>query len=101
MTTQATPGDPGYCIYTDNSGNASIALSYLRSGGTVAFNAVASSGQPVSGLGDRAFWEPTSAALMVLKGGTVLSVTAGDGTESDQRRQELSKQIAAIGVTRQ
>jgi hypothetical protein len=37
----------------------------------------------------------------VLKGQTVFTVSAGDGSEPEARRMDLAKQLAAIAVARQ
>ena len=97
---QPEVGGTSYCTYRDASGNPLVATSYLRSGAAV-FNAVAGSMQPQPGLGDKAQWDANSATLQILKGSTVLAITAGDGTVAIDRRLDLAKQLGAIGVERQ
>jgi hypothetical protein len=102
VRTQGQPELAGatYCIYQDGSGSPIVATSYAKAG-AIAFNAVASSMQPQSGLGDRSQWDPNTATLHILKGQTVLAITAGDGSVATDRRLELAKQLGAIGVARQ
>lgn len=89
-----------YCTYRDGSGNVIVATSYLKAGAPV-FNAVAASMQPQSGVGDRAQWDETTATLHVLKGQTVFTISAGDGSMASARRLDLAKQLGQLGVARQ
>lgn len=89
-----------YCMYRGGDGSLIVATSYLRAGAAV-FNAYTASAQAQPGLGDKAQWDASSAALQILKGQTVLSITAGDGRTPIERRLELSKQLGAIGAPRQ
>lgn len=98
---EPSSGDPAYCTYRDGTGNPVVATAYMKSGAAAVFAALAGSSQSVPGLGERALWEPNSAALMILKGGTVLSITAGSGTVPLAQRLELAKQLGALGVARQ
>ncbi len=87
------------CIYKGPDNKIVVATAYLKAG-VGAFNAMGGA-QAESGLGDKALWETNTAALMILKGQTVLSITAGDGSMPLARRLELSRQLGALGVARQ
>lgn len=89
-----------YCMFRDASGNPIVATSYLKAGVT-AFNAVSSSMQAQSGIGDKAQWDDSTATLQVLKGQTVHAITAGDGRMANPQRLELAKQLGQIAVARQ
>lgn len=101
VTTTAVPGDPSYCTYSDSTGTVIVALTHMRSQGTATFNAVAGGLQSIAGIGERAGWEPAAATLVILKGGTVLVLAAGDTSMTNESRQDLAKQLAAIAVPRQ
>lgn len=89
-----------YCTYRDGSGKAIVATSYLKAGADV-FNAVASSMQPQTGVGDKSQWDPNTATLHVLKGQTVLTISAGDGSVATAQRLDLAKQLGQLGAARQ
>jgi len=101
VRTELLAGDPSYCTYRDGAGSIVAATTYMRSGAATAFQALSSGSQPVSGLGERAQWEPNSATLQILKGGTVLAITAGDGRMAAPQRQDLAKQLGAVGSAKQ
>jgi hypothetical protein len=101
VTSASLPGDPSYCTYSNNAGDTIVALSHMRSQGPAVFSVVAGGLQPIAGIGERAVWDPTAASLMILKGGTVLVLAAGDGSMTNESRQDLARQLAAIAVPRQ
>ena len=96
----STPGDVSFCIYQAADGSSNVATSLMKQGGTGAF-AIWKSGagvQDVDGVGDDAVFDPSSSALVVLKGDAVLSVTAGDGSDDEAQRLAWSKALAQIAV---
>ncbi len=94
-------GDPAYCTYRDGAGAALAATTLMRKDAATGYQLWAGSARPVSGLGERAQWEPSTATLMVMKGGSVLAITAGDGRMDETKRQDLAKQLGALGAARQ
>jgi hypothetical protein len=101
VTADAASGDPSYCTYSDTAGDTIVALTHMRSQGPAVFGTVVGGLQPIAGVGERAAWDPTAATLLILKGGSVLVLAAGDGTMTNESRQGLAKQLAAIAVPRQ
>lgn len=97
-----TPGDVSYCIYNTGAGDAFVATSWMKRGGSGSFSIWKSGAgvQEVDGLGDDAVFDPSSATLLVLKGDAIFSVTAGDGSVGESQRLDWSKGIAEIAIGR-
>ena len=95
-----TPGDVSYCIYQTAAGDAYVATTLMKRGGSGAFSIWKSGAgvQEVDGLGDDAVFDPSSATLLVLKGDAIFSVTAGDGSVGESQRLDWSKGIAEIAL---
>jgi hypothetical protein len=97
-----TPGDVSFCIYNDGAGDANLASSWMKRGGSGSF-AIWKAGagvQEIDGLGDDAVWDPSSATLLVLKGDAIFTVSAGDSETDEAQRLDWSKAIAEIAVGR-
>ena len=95
-------GPPDTCGYDDsNDGVAAIVLT--PQGGDAAYSAIAalSDSQSISGLGDKAFYNATGEALLVMKGGKLLTFTVSRiDADLPGPRVDVLKQIATIAVGR-
>jgi hypothetical protein len=95
-----TPGYPSICLYLTAT-NPAGAFSYWPGGGPLwTVYESSQSLEPVSGVGDSALWEAQTASLIVLKGDSLISITAGMGSDELSTRQQWAKQLAAIVVSR-
>lgn len=101
VKTEPLTGDPSYCSYRDGAGALIAATSHLRQGSAAAYGAWAGSAKPVPGLGEKAQWVPSTATLMITKGGSVFSITAGSGRMAEAERQDLAQKLGALGAPRQ
>ncbi len=102
VTTDLTPGAFSYCMYRDPSGDILAASAYTARGGRASFDIwKASSGvQAVSGVGDEAVFDPSTATVFVIKGDALYSVTAGIGSDVEADRRAWGTALAKIAVGR-
>ena len=99
-TTEPLSGTVSYCAYKDGDGNSVVATSFTTVDAETTYQvwASASGVSTVSGLGDGAVFDPNSATLFILKGGSFIGITAGDGSVDVADRQALAEQLGAIAV---
>lgn len=104
LTVFAGPPDTCDIQSTDGAPLAATVLTVMSSAAASAvFDAYAGSpgAQSISGMGDKAAYDPAQAVLVVLKGDKVLTVAVfDDGTTDEAARLELMKQIGSIAAGR-
>lgn len=101
VTTRVLTGPPDTCdVQAD--GAPILAFVLTTTGGGAVYGAYA--GDPaaisISGMGDKAAYSPSSALLVVLKGDTLLSMSAFDPAKTADERLEQMKKVAAIAAGR-
>jgi hypothetical protein len=101
LDTVDTPGEVSSCIYA-NADGAVVGTTYTPRGGDGLFSVYLSGGgmQSISGVGDGALFDPSSATLIVRKGDSLFAISAGTGRETEEQRLDWAKQLAAIAVGR-
>ena len=90
-----------FCDYRLASAE-SVLTTYMQTGGAQMWSVFESSltTDPVSGLGDKAMFEPSTKLLFVLKGDTLFNVFAADITLDAAAALELEKKLAAVMVAK-
>jgi hypothetical protein len=92
-------GLPSTCLYLGpDSQTPLLRLILLTDSVDLVYDGYAadSSAVPISGLGDAAVWVPNQSSLFVKKGGVLLQIAPGDG--SDQTLAEAAARAAAEGL---
>lgn len=109
VTTEVFAGPPDTCQVgtTDGADLAAFVLTREMGGVSASFVFDSYAGSPtatqVSGIGEKAAYDPSQGALVVLKNGAVLSVAVfddGSGSTDEAARFDQMKQIAAAAVGR-
>jgi hypothetical protein len=101
VTARVIAGPPDTCdVQAD--GAPILAFVLTPSGGGAVYSAYAADpgATPISGLGDKAAYAPSMQLLVVLKGDTLLSMSAFDPARTPEERLELMKKVAAIAAGR-
>ncbi|MEX1168735.1 MAG: hypothetical protein WEE50_01195 [Chloroflexota bacterium] len=96
-------GPPDTCDIqsTDGAPLAATVLSTIQASLTYDVMAADSASTSVSGIGEKALYNPNQAILLVLKNGALLTVAVfDDGSAGEAARLELMKQIATIAAGR-
>lgn len=102
VTTEAFPGASETCDIQANSAPVG-AFVLTRVAAPYVYEAFAGDGgsTSISGIGDRAAFNPFQGQLVIAKGDTVLSISLyPDGSKSDAERVELLKAIGTIAAGR-
>lgn len=108
--TGAQPSESGTgtettCIYLDGGGNIVLRLTYTKTGGLAAFDAVRTAfaeAVPVDGIkgADAAVFDPSTSTLYVLKGDGLVKIFAGAFGQPTDRRQGIETAVGEVAVGR-
>jgi hypothetical protein len=93
-------GDAGQCIYNAADG-ASIAAISITVGPNAemlwgVYAANADDATEVSGVGDRAIFLASTESLFFTKGGTLIGITAGTGSDGPEKRRQFAEALGKI-----
>lgn len=100
----SAPGDPALCIFGNAEGVQAAMVTYAQANAAADFQALAQGTDNVSGIGEKAYWQPNGETLSVLKNGKVVQISAAAGLGKDLtpgRRLDQAKQLATIAAARQ
>jgi hypothetical protein len=101
VTLKVIPGPPDTCdIEVDAQPSAAIVMT--TGNGRMVYDVLAagSDAQPVSGVGDAAFYSADTQLLVVAKGSTMLSIAVTDDALADADRLDVLKQIGTLAAGR-
>jgi hypothetical protein len=101
ITTEVFVGPPDTCS-VKAGGTPVTAFVLTTSGGGPVYDAYAAdpAATPVSGIGDKAAYSPTQQLLVILKGDTLLSMSASVADKTPEERLELLKKVGAFAASR-
>ena len=100
MSAQGNQFTPQFCTYAIvSSGEVVLSTFFQPKGGAATFAGIEGSGttDPVSGLGDKAMFEPGTGILFVLKGDTLLNVNVFG--QEPAATLDLDRQLAEVMLT--
>lgn len=100
-TTEPLAGEPSYCSYRSGT-DLVAATSYGKTNAEAVYGAFAgeAGATVVSGIGDKAVFSPSTATLFIVKGQSIVGITAGAGSTPTEQRLEWAKQLGAIAADR-
>jgi hypothetical protein len=101
ITTTVVAGPPDTCTIA-TAGAPIAAFVLTTSGGGPVYDAYAADpgATQISGMGDKAAFSPSQQLLVILKGDTLLSMSAYDQSKTPEERLELLKKVGVIAAGR-
>lgn len=103
--TESGTGTKTTCLYGDGAGNEVLFVTYTRTGGRAAFDAVrtaAAQAQPIDGVtgADAAVFDMSTSTLYARKGDGLVAIFAGASNQPTYRRQDIETAVGKVAVGR-